>query len=160
MATETPIHSCQSNVWGSWNLLLACEVEGQSSETEPLNLWNLALQIVSEKWCWKSQHVKKKKKKSTCIWRQDGKNLSFGIRSVMCRAVQIHYRKVIVGSLGGSVVERLPSAQGMIPESQDQVPHRAPCTEPASPSACVSLSLPLFKYLKHYWLMKENRSPT
>ena len=43
--------------------------------------------------------------------------------------------------LGGSVVERLPLVQGMIPESQDQVPHRAPCREPASPSVCVSASL-------------------
>ena len=47
------------------------------------------------------------------------------------------------GSLGGSVVERLPSAQGMILETQDQVPRRAPCMEPASPSACVSLSVSL-----------------
>ena len=30
------------------------------------------------------------------------------------------------GHLGGSVVEHLPSAQGMILESRDQVPHRAP----------------------------------
>ena len=35
----------------------------------------------------------------------------------------------------------LPSAQGMIPEFQDQVPHWAPCVEPASPSAYVSDSL-------------------
>ena len=41
------------------------------------------------------------------------------------------------GRLGGSVVARLPSAQGVILESQDRVPHRAPCREPASPSACV-----------------------
>ena len=31
-----------------------------------------------------------------------------------------------MGRLGGSVVERLPSAQGVIPESWDQAPHRAP----------------------------------
>ena len=36
-----------------------------------------------------------------------------------------------------------PSAQGMILETQDWVPHRAPCMEPASPSACVSASLSL-----------------
>ena len=47
----------------------------------------------------------------------------------------------LVGRLGGSVVERLPSAQGVIQESVDRVPHRAPCMEPASPSACVSASL-------------------
>ena len=43
--------------------------------------------------------------------------------------------------LGGSVVGRLPLAQGMVPESWDQVPHWAPCMEPSSPSACVSASL-------------------
>ena len=43
---------------------------------------------------------------------------------------------------GGSVVERLPLAQGLIPDSQDRVPHRAPCMESASPPfACVSASL-------------------
>ena len=36
-----------------------------------------------------------------------------------------------------------PSAQGMILETQDQVPRRAPCMEPASPSARVSASLSL-----------------
>ena len=46
-----------------------------------------------------------------------------------------------MGCLGGSAVEHLPSAQGMISESWDQVPHRAPCEKPASPSACVSASL-------------------
>ena len=48
------------------------------------------------------------------------------------------------GSLGGSAVSRLPLAQGMIPESQDGVPHWAPCMEPASPSAYVSASLCVF----------------
>ena len=50
-------------------------------------------------------------------------------------------KKKDLGHLGGSVVERLPSAQGVIPGSWDRVPHRAPCKEPASPSACVSASL-------------------
>ena len=36
-----------------------------------------------------------------------------------------------------------PSAQGVTLETWDQVPHQAPCTEPASPSACVSASLSL-----------------
>ena len=45
------------------------------------------------------------------------------------------------GHLGGLAVERLPSAQGVILESQDRVLHQAPCMEPASPSACVSASL-------------------
>ena len=35
----------------------------------------------------------------------------------------------------------LPLAQGMIPGSQDGVPHRAPRREPAPPSAYVSASL-------------------
>ena len=48
-----------------------------------------------------------------------------------------------MGHLGGSVVERLPSAQGVILESRNQVSRRAPCMEPASPSACVSASLSL-----------------
>ena len=34
-----------------------------------------------------------------------------------------------------------PLAQGVILETQDQVPHQASCMEPASPSACVSASL-------------------
>ena len=37
---------------------------------------------------------------------------------------------------------RLPSAQGMVLESWDRVPHQAPRMEPASPS-CVSASLSL-----------------
>ncbi|CAK7311989.1 hypothetical protein VULLAG_LOCUS16466 [Vulpes lagopus] len=36
-----------------------------------------------------------------------------------------------------------PSAQGMILKTWDGVPCRAPCMEPASPSACVSASLSL-----------------
>ena len=45
------------------------------------------------------------------------------------------------GCLGGSAIERLPSAQGVIPEFQDRIPHQAPCTEPASTSVNVSASL-------------------
>ena len=37
----------------------------------------------------------------------------------------------------------LPSAQGVILETWDQVPHQSPCMEPASPSVCVSPSLSL-----------------
>ena len=47
----------------------------------------------------------------------------------------------IVGHLGGSVVERLPLAQGVTLGSWDQVMHQAPYREPVSPSACVSASL-------------------
>ena len=47
----------------------------------------------------------------------------------------------MLGHLCGLAVERLPSAQGMILESGDQVPQLVPCREPASPSAYVSVSL-------------------
>ena len=47
---------------------------------------------------------------------------------------------LLEGHLGGSAVGRLPSVQGVIPESQDQVPHGAPCEDPASSSAYVSAS--------------------
>ena len=46
-----------------------------------------------------------------------------------------------MGCLGGSVVERLLLAQGVILGSWDQVLHQAPHREPASPSACVSVTL-------------------
>ena len=46
-----------------------------------------------------------------------------------------------LGPLGGSVVERLPSTQGVTPGSQDRVLHQVPRRKPASPSACVSASL-------------------
>ena len=45
------------------------------------------------------------------------------------------------GHMGGSVIERLPSAQSIILETHDRIPAGAPCMEPASPSACVSASL-------------------
>ena len=45
------------------------------------------------------------------------------------------------GHLGGSVVEYLPLAQAMVPESWDQVPHQGPLREPASPSTYVSAFL-------------------
>ena len=49
----------------------------------------------------------------------------------------------VLEHLGGSMVEYLPLAQGVIPGSWDQVLHRAPCEEPASPSAYVSAPLSL-----------------
>ena len=45
------------------------------------------------------------------------------------------------GHLGGSVLECLPLAQGVISESWDPVLHQAPRGEPASPSTYVSVSL-------------------
>ena len=47
----------------------------------------------------------------------------------------------LLGHLGGSAVEPLPSAQGVILESRDRVLHQVPCMEPASLSAYVSASL-------------------
>ena len=52
-----------------------------------------------------------------------------------------YMESTVLGHLGGSVVEHLPLAQVVVPGSWDRVPHRAPCMEPASPSACVSASL-------------------
>ena len=49
----------------------------------------------------------------------------------------------VLGHLAGSVVEHLPLALRVIPESWDLVPHQVPCMGPASPSACVSASLSL-----------------
>ena len=51
-----------------------------------------------------------------------------------------YHLKLLGGHLGGSVVERPPLPQFLIPGSWDQVLHRAPCMQPASPSACVSAS--------------------
>ena len=46
-----------------------------------------------------------------------------------------------LGCLGGSVVERLPSAQGVNEGSWDRVPYQAPGKKSASPSTYVSASL-------------------
>ena len=50
------------------------------------------------------------------------------------RVKQAKKKNVRVGLLGGSAVECLPSAQGVILESWDQVLHRAPHKETSSPS--------------------------
>ena len=50
------------------------------------------------------------------------------------------------GSLGSSVVLRLPLSQGAILESRDPVLRQAPGMEPASSFACVSASLSLYVY--------------
>ena len=65
-----------------------------------------------------------------------------------------------MGHQSGSVVGHLPSAQVMILESQDEVPHRVPCKEPASPSACVSSSLSVSLMNKYFFLKKEYISNT
>ena len=55
----------------------------------------------------------------------------------------VFHKQTLSGYLGGSVVERLPSAQVVILGSWGRVPDRAPGGEPASPSAslCFCLSL-------------------
>ena len=58
-------------------------------------------------------------------------------------SIKPNYDRDYMGHLGGSVVERLPLARGVILESRDRVPHRAPCMDPVSPSACVSAFLSL-----------------
>ena len=58
----------------------------------------------------------------------------------------VHSKQVFLGRLGGSVVERLPLAQGVILGSRDRVSCRVPCGEPASPSAYV---LPLSLYVSY-----------
>ena len=60
----------------------------------------------------------------------------------MSHSVSIIKINLLSGCLGGSVVECLPLAQGLIPEFWDQVPLQAFCMEPASPpSSYVSASL-------------------
>ena len=53
----------------------------------------------------------------------------------------VSLRSVILGRLGGSALEHLPLARGVIPGSWGPVPHQAPRREPASPSEYVSASL-------------------
>ena len=56
-----------------------------------------------------------------------------------CIATQISLQEnLLQGHLGGSVVERLPLDQVMIPGSWDGVQHQAPHREPASLPASVS----------------------
>ena len=50
-------------------------------------------------------------------------------------------KDVMLGRVDSSVVECLPSAQGMISGSWDRVSHQAPHREHASPSPYVSVSL-------------------
>ena len=70
------------------------------------------------------------------------KKHTFELKMILGPQIQIHCLKsTLLGHLDGSAVEHLPSAQGLIPESQDRVPHHALCMEPASLSTCVSASL-------------------
>ena len=58
-------------------------------------------------------------------------------------SVEMEIKNRMEGRLGGSAVWRLPSSQGVILETQDGVPHRAPCMEPASLPVSLPLSLDL-----------------
>ena len=61
-----------------------------------------------------------------------------------CTHIRKYFLKNYIGGhLGDSAVECLPPFQGMILKFWDQVPHWAPCSKPASPSAYVSASLPM-----------------
>ena len=62
-----------------------------------------------------------------------------------------------LGCLGGLVVGHLPSAQGVVLESQDQVPHQDPCIVP-SLSACVSVSLSVSHEKINKILKKKNKN--
>ena len=78
-------------------------------------------------------------KEAGCVfWRRQQETFPFpGKQPVGARIIHVR------GCLGGSVAEHLPWAQDVTPGSRDRVPHRAPRTEPASPSACLCLSLGL-----------------
>ena len=54
--------------------------------------------------------------------------------------IMISIKNQVCGTPEGSAIKGLPLDQGRIPDSWVQVPHPAPCMEPASPSACVSAS--------------------
>ena len=64
--------------------------------------------------------------------------------ALYCDAGSPHVSDLILLGLGhqaGSVVVRLPLAQGVILGSRDWVPYWAACMEPASPSASLSISV-------------------
>ena len=68
-------------------------------------------------------------------------NVAHGPRSAKPDTSKFSNNNWSLGHLGGSAVEHLSSAQGVIPESRDRVPHQAPLKEPASPSAYISASV-------------------
>ena len=74
-----------------------------------------------------------------------GKQFQFSLSAISLKTFRCsqwnQLKNFFQRSLGGSVVEHLPSSQSVIPGSWDQVLHQAPCMEPASPSACVSAPL-------------------
>ena len=64
----------------------------------------------------------------------------YGLQVLLSIKVLVEYNHILWGHLGGLVVKCLPLAQGVILETQERVPHRAPCMEPILP---LPVSLPL-----------------
>ena len=69
------------------------------------------------------------------------KDVAGASKDVKCWLPEIPTEPSVEGHLGGSVVERLPSAQGLILGSQHRVPQQGLPGEPASPSVYVSASV-------------------
>ena len=67
--------------------------------------------------------------------------ITYGLEILLLHIQTI--RIINIGQPGWLSGLALPSAQGVILETQDRVPHQTPCMEPASPSACISASLSL-----------------
>ena len=108
---------------------LSLEVLGHSRE----KLW-LSLGIIWESW-WCPGHISYQFNQSSRARHRQ--------RDFVLKVSQVG----IPGCLSG-LVPAFGSGHNM--ESQDRVPHRAPRTEPASPSVCVSASL----YVYHEWINK------
>uniref|UniRef100_A0A8C0KJQ0 Maestro heat like repeat family member 8 n=1 Tax=Canis lupus dingo TaxID=286419 RepID=A0A8C0KJQ0_CANLU len=71
--------------------------------------------------------------------RTKGTDWIENVYSLMSKGDGIGLKWFLRGRLGGSVVEHLPSAQDVILESWDPVPHRAPCMDGACFSLCLCL---------------------
>ena len=78
------------------------------------------------------------------LWARMKKTPLLRVKQEASGEIDFHwFNNISWESLGGSVVWCLPPAQGVVLESWDRVPRRAPCVEPVSPSVCVSASLSL-----------------
>ena len=59
--------------------------------------------------------------------RRKGNPLNYNrIKAYIKQSNQQVFKNTVQGSLGGAAVWRLPLAQGVIPETRDRIPHRAP----------------------------------
>ena len=67
--------------------------------------------------------------------------LPFAVLLKQQKSAGNRFKKIYLGQPRWLSGLTLPSAQGMILETGDRAPHRAPCMEPASPSICASLSV-------------------